>query len=125
MLIAIINPATGVLEIARAGLPAPVHLPATGAGERWPIPGPFLGTGETVYAAHSAVLKPGDRLLIGTDGIRPDGNPEPTSSDLLLEFGESNRELRGQSFTDAVARKLLSNVRHEEDFTLLVLETAG
>jgi serine phosphatase RsbU (regulator of sigma subunit) len=125
MLIAIIDPASGEVEIARAGLPPPVHLAADGAGKRWPIPGPFLGTGETAYATHSALLKPGDRLLIGTDGIRPDGNPEPASSDQLLECGERHRDLKGQAFTDAVASKLLSDVRHEEDFTLLVLETEG
>jgi serine phosphatase RsbU (regulator of sigma subunit) len=124
MLIAVFDPATGEVELARAGLPAPVYLPAAGAAERWPIPGPFLGTGDTVYATQSGVLHPGDRLLFGTDGIRPDGNPEPATSDELLAAAERNRLEKGQSFTDAVARELLAAVLHEEDFTLLVVEMA-
>lgn len=122
MLIGILNTASGELGLARAGLPPPVFLPAAGALERWPIPGPFLGTGDAAYATQPAKLRAGDRLLIGTDGIRPDGNPEPGGGDLLLDHAERNRELTGQSFGDAVARDLLADVRHEDDFTLLVVE---
>jgi sigma-B regulation protein RsbU (phosphoserine phosphatase) len=124
MLIGILNTANGELGLARAGLPAPVLLPADGGLERWPIPGPFLGTGNTAYATQRARLRAGDRLLIGTDGIRPDGNLEPGGGDQLLECAERNRELTGQLFVDAVARDLLGDVRHEDDFTLLVVEMA-
>jgi phosphoserine phosphatase RsbU/P len=125
MLIGIIDYSTGQLELARAGLPAPLHLPCTGALERWPIPGPFLGTGDTAFATHRAILRPGDRIVIGTDGIRPDGSPEPTGPDPLLECAERHRKRSGQSFTDAVASDLLAGVQHEDDFTLLVLERAS
>jgi phosphoserine phosphatase RsbU/P len=124
MLIVILNTANGELGLARAGLPSPVFLPAASAPERWPIPGPFLGTGDTAYATQRAKLGAGDRLLIGTDGIRLDGNPEPCGVDQLLERAQRNRELTGQSFADAVARDLLGDVRHEDDFTLLVVEMA-
>ncbi len=122
MLVGTLNCTTGELGVARAGLPPPVHLPAAGAPARWPIPGPFLGTGETVYATQPAKLRPGDRLLVGTDGMRADGNPEQNRTDQLLVFAERNRALSGQSFVDAVARDLLADVRHEEDFTVRALE---
>jgi serine phosphatase RsbU (regulator of sigma subunit) len=122
MLICIVDYATGQLELARAGLPPPLYLPCIGTHERWPIPGPFLGSGDTAFATHRATLLPGDRIVIGTDGIRPDGSPEPTDRDHLLECAEQRRDRSGQSFTDAVASDLLAEVRHEDDFTLLVLE---
>jgi phosphoserine phosphatase RsbU/P len=125
LLIAVIDPATGALDLARAGLPAPVYLPREGSPERWSIPAPFLGTGEAGYAAHQAILLPGDRLLIGSDGIRPDGNPEPTASDRLPDCAANFRKLAGQSFSDEVARALLAEVRHEDDVTLLVVEVGA
>jgi len=124
MLVGVLNSTTGELGLARAGLPAPVLLPAAGVPDRWAIPGSFLGTGETAYATHPSKVRPGDRLLLGTDGIRADGNPEPGRADRLLECAERNRELSGQAFVDAVARDLLDDVRHEEDFTVLVVEMA-
>jgi hypothetical protein len=54
--------------------------------------------------------------------MRADGNPEQNRTDQLLVFAERNRALSGQSFVDAVARDLLADVRHEEDFTVLALE---
>lgn len=124
MLVGVINTTTGELGLARAGLPAPVLLPGDGIPERWAIPGSFLGTGETAYATHPAKLRPGDRVLFGTDGIRADGNPEPSRADQLLECAERHRNLAGQCFVDAVARDLLTPVRHEEDVTVLVVEIA-
>ena len=124
LFIGIINPSSGEIGLARAGLPAPVYIPSTGELARWPIPGPFPGTGDTGHSPHAAVLRPGDRIVIGTDGIRTDGNPGPTGPDQLLECATANRARAGQSFVDAVARDLLAKARHEDDFTLLVAEMA-
>src|SRR5829696_6706189 len=66
MLTGVLNARTGALTLARAGLPAPVHVPATGAPEVWTVPGPFLGTADTTYQSTTGTLAPGDRLLIGT-----------------------------------------------------------
>ena len=125
MLVGILNPKTGELGLARGGLPAPVYLDAAGMAEAWPVPGPFLGTTETVYATRSARLRPGDKLTIGTDGIRTDGDPGPFGDDRLLEAAVRYRELTNQSFVDAVARDLLADVTHEDDFTLLTVEMAS
>ena len=122
MLVGMLDTNTGVLELARAGLPAPFYLPATGTPEIWAIPGPFLGTADTNYSSHLATLHSGDRLLIGSDGIRPDGNPESNGDDRLLEVCMRFRDRKGQAFADAVAIELLAEVRHEDDFTLMLVE---
>jgi serine phosphatase RsbU (regulator of sigma subunit) len=122
MLAGVLNARTGELALARAGVPAPVYIPATGKPEVWTVPGPFLGTADTTYPTRAAVLRPGDKLVIGTDGIRPDGEPNPARDDRLLEVASRHRERSGELFAGAVARDLLAAVRHEDDFTLLVVE---
>ena len=83
---------------------------------------PFLGTAETTYVMHAARLKPGDRLLVGTDGTRPAGDPGPTDDSPLPTIAARHRDLPGPRFVEAVAADLLSQVRHEEDFTLMAVE---
>jgi serine phosphatase RsbU (regulator of sigma subunit) len=124
MLTGVLNAHTGEITLARAGLPAPVHVPASGPPAVWAVPGPFLGTVETAYQEFRAALAPGDRLLIGTDGTRPDGDPHPTS-DGLLAAAARHRDLTGPGFVDAVARELLQHARHADDFTLLGVEMVG
>lgn len=122
MLTGILDANSGAIAVARAGLPAPVLVPATGSPEVWAIPGPFLGTADSTYPTRSATLRSGDKLVIGTDGFRTDGDPNPAGEDQLIEVAARHRGLSGQAFVDAVARDLLTEVRHEDDFTLLVLE---
>ena len=125
MLAGVLNAETGAVVLARAGLPAAVHVPATGVPGVWAVPGPFLGTADTTYQALSGTLLPGDRLLIGTDGTRPDGDPGPAGTDRLLEAAAKHRAATGPAFVDAVARELLQHVRHADDFTLLGVEMAA
>ena len=122
MLAGTLNVRAGTLTVARAGLPSPVFLPAAGEPRAWAVPGPFLGTAETTYQLHSAAFAPGDKLLVGTDGTRPGGEPSQQGPDELLAASARHRELTGQAFVDAVARDLLPHVRHPDDFTLLAIE---
>lgn len=117
-----LNARTGALTLARAGLPPPVHVPAGGPPAVWAVPGPFLGTASATYQPLSGTLGPGDRLLIGTDGTRPDGDPGPGPADRLLEAAAKHRAATGPGFVDAVGHELLQHVRHADDFTLLGLE---
>jgi len=125
LLVGLVDTNDGSLVVARAGLPAPVHVPAGGEPENWVMPGPFLGTADTTCPPLHARLAPGDKLVIGTDGTRPDGNPAPGGTDRLTEAAVRHRDLTGQAFADAVARELLPHVRHPDDFTLLVVEMTG
>ncbi len=125
LVVALLNNATGELSLARAGMPAPVFVPAIGEPRepREPkllaVPGPFLGITETTYLTHTARLSAGDRLLVGTDGTRPDGDPGPSDDAILLAAATRHREFAGQRFVDAIAAELLVHVRHDDDFTLL------
>ena len=127
MLVGVLNVRDGSVTVARAGSPAPIHIPASGAPQAWAIPGPFLGTADTGYQSIKAVLAVGDKLVMGSDGTRPDGDPAPGSGpDRLLHVATQHRALSGQAFVDAIARDLLPHVRHPDDFTLLAVEmTAG
>jgi serine phosphatase RsbU (regulator of sigma subunit) len=125
MLAGVVNAKTGALTVARAGLPAAVHVPAAGAPTVWAVPGPFLGAADATYQSLSGTLAPGDRLLIGTDGTRPDGDPGPAGTDRLLGAATKHQTANGSEFVDAVARELLQHVRHADDFTLLCVEMAA
>jgi serine phosphatase RsbU (regulator of sigma subunit) len=119
LLVCTLNANTGEVVLARAGLPAPLHISASGEATTWAIPGPFLGISETSYPIHTATLHPGEKLLLGTDGIHSDGEPGPSDNTRLTEAASRHHNLTGQAFVDAVARDLLAEVRHNDDFTLL------
>jgi serine phosphatase RsbU (regulator of sigma subunit) len=125
ILIGVLDARDGSVALARAGLPAPVYVPADGEPESWSVPGPFLGTAETTYQTLHGRLGPGEKLVIGSDGTRPDGAPSPGGADWLREVAGRHRTLSGQGFIDAVARDLLPHVRHPDDFTLLAVEMAA
>jgi serine phosphatase RsbU (regulator of sigma subunit) len=118
----VLNTQTGAIALARAGIPAAVYVPASGTPGVWSAPGPFLGAADAPYLALSRTLGPGDRLLIGSDGTRPNGAPGPTGTDHLLEAAAKHRTLTGSEFVNAVARELLQHIRHADDFTLLGVE---
>jgi serine phosphatase RsbU (regulator of sigma subunit) len=125
LLVGTLNANTGEVVIARAGLPAPVHISASGEVTTWAIPGPFLGISETSYPVHTAVLHPGEKLLLGSDGTHADGQPGPTDNTRLAEAVSRHHNLTGQAFVDAVGRDLLGEVRHNDDFTLLCVSRGG
>lgn len=122
MLAATLQTSTGELRIARGGLPNPLHLPLSGKPRQLAIPGPFLGTAETNYSSQTVILQPGDRLVIGTHGIRQQSDLVAGLDDEILEVVSRHRTLSGQAFVDAIANDLLVKVRHSEDFTLLCVE---
>ena len=122
MLVGTLHASTGEVMLARAGLPAPIYLPAGGEPRTWSIPGPFLGTADASYPTLTMTLKPGDKVAIGSDGVRPEGDPAPGEDTSFLEAVSRHRTLSGQGFVDAVARDLLAHVRHSDDFTLLCAE---
>lgn len=122
MVVGTVDATGGTATVARAGGPPPVRIPAAGECEVWSVPGPFLGTADTSYQSVSGALAAGDKLLIGSDGTRPDGEPTAGNADPLAAAAARHRMLSGQAFVDAVARDLLPQVSHSDDFTLLCVE---
>jgi len=125
LVVGVVHTESPRLTLARAGLPAPIRVPESGEPETWALPGPFLGIAETTFTSHSTTLKPGDKVLVGTDGTRPDGTPGPGDDTPLLDAATRHRALAGQRFIDAVATDLLARVQHDDDVTLLCLEISG
>lgn len=101
------------ITVARAGLPAPVWLPADGECETWSEPGPFLGTAEATYPALSRALTPGDRLVVATDGAG--------GTDALLAATDRHRQVTGAAFAEAVATDVLPAAPEGEDLTVLAV----
>jgi hypothetical protein len=122
MAIGVFDAGSGRIQLARAGLEAPLAVTADGQLHEWSVAGPFLGTGESNYETRTSLLLPGDRLVLATDGVRPNQDPRPSSTNPLGQAVAHQLHLKGQSFADAIANEILPEVNHEDDFTLLVLE---
>jgi hypothetical protein len=122
------DPGSGRLVLANAGLPDPYLIRAGGGFETLVAPGPRLPLGaraDVAYEALEVSLRPGDRMLLFTDGL-----PESETSDgepLGYEAFERLLPRRAASPT-AFLDQLFSGVRSSttpvlgDDWTGLVLE---
>src|SRR5262245_19852513 len=110
MLVGLIDARDGSIAVARAGLPAPVYVPADGDSESWSVPGPFLGTADTTSPPLHGRLWPGDKLVIGTDGTRPDGTTAAGASGRVVEVGVGRRGVTGQAVGGGVGRGAVGDV---------------
>ena len=117
----IVDTTTGELTIARAALPPPVYLPRQGEPTAWEIPGPVLGVTEVSIPTHRTRLEAGAKLVVGSDGLRTVGGRELERTHFVRAVAEC-RDLGGQQFIDSVAAKILSEIQHEADVTLLSVE---
>jgi serine phosphatase RsbU (regulator of sigma subunit) len=112
----------GGLTFARAAHPHPVYLPRTGEPEQWQTPGTLLGIFEAEYPPQQRGLRPGDKLLIYTDGL-PHTEPEPAGAPAgLLAAAVELRDLPIQSFVERLSQDLLAHEPQPDDFTLLGIE---
>lgn len=68
---------TGVFTFASAGHEMPLFVPGDGSGTRWIAGGgPLVGVfGRLDLTAESVEIRPGDRLVLYTDGITDAGSP--------------------------------------------------
>jgi sigma-B regulation protein RsbU (phosphoserine phosphatase) len=113
----------GTLMFARAGHPYPLYVPAEGPATFWQLEGTLLGAFETVYPQRQEQLRPGDKLLLYTDGLDSarfgDLPPGPPS---LLACAAQYRELPVQEWLARLASELFAHARPADDVTLLGLE---
>jgi sigma-B regulation protein RsbU (phosphoserine phosphatase) len=111
------------LAIARAGHPYPLYLPAVGEPELCRIPGSLLGVFETSFTVERRRLRPGDKVLLCTDGLDLAGDEEKGGwHERLLACAAQHRALPVQEFVEQLARTLLEPIGQADDFTLLGLE---
>jgi phosphoserine phosphatase RsbU/P len=122
MLYAQLNCRDGGLTFARAAHPHPLHVPAATEPKYWHAAGTLLGVFESEFPAQEKRLESGDKLVLFSDGVHPPSASPGSMDDPLVEAARRHRNLGVQPFVDAVARDLLAESRHTEDFTLLAVE---
>ena len=116
---------TGALQFARAGHPYPLYLPRIGKPELWQIEGSLLGVFQTEFGLRTHHLKPGDKLLLYTDGM--DGasfEQQPVGLASLLAAAERFRALPIDELVERLASDLFTQTRQADDLTVFGLEMA-
>jgi sigma-B regulation protein RsbU (phosphoserine phosphatase) len=123
MTYALYNDRDGAFRFARAGHPYPLYVPLTGAPVFWRQEGLLLGVTDATFPARSYPLKPGDKVLLYSDGI--DGGrfeDHPAGASSLLAWATRHQHLPIQKFIDGLARDLFASCEQHDDVTLLGLE---
>ncbi|MCC6419684.1 MAG: SpoIIE family protein phosphatase [Gemmataceae bacterium] len=126
MVYALYNFHDRTFQFARSGHPYPVYLPHDGAPVQWQIEGSLLGVFDTSYPVRSHPLRPGDKVLIYTDGMDAaafDERPVGTAS--LLAAAAHHRALPVHELVPRLAQELFAQTRQVDDLTVFGLEVLG
>jgi phosphoserine phosphatase RsbU/P len=126
MVYVLFNFRDGTLRFSRAGHPHPIYLPRDGAPRFWELHGSLLGVFDTRFLAETHRLRPGDKVLLysdGTDAAVFDGKPPGAAS--LLACAVRHRALPIQELIARLKRDLFADSTPQDDLTLLGLEMAG
>jgi len=122
MLYAQLDCRDGSLTFARAAHPHPLYVPPDGEPLYWHAAGTLLGVFESEFPVQQKKLEIGDKLVLFSDGVHPPATGPGALHDPLVDAVKRYRHLAVQPFIDSVARDLLEESRHPEDFTLLAAE---
>jgi sigma-B regulation protein RsbU (phosphoserine phosphatase) len=119
----LLNFADGTLSFARSGHPYPLYLPREGPPELWRLEGTLLGVFDAEYPVRTQRLRPGDKVLLYTDGMDAacfEGQLPGTPS--LLACADRHRALPIAELVGRLARDLFSQTRQTDDLTILGVE---
>src|SRR5262249_20086910 len=122
----LLNHHDGTLRLARAGHPYPLYVPHDGEPVLWQQEGLLLGITQASYADRSYTLRPGDKVLVYTDGVDnarfEDRSPGAES---LLACAARHRGLSVRPFIERLARDLFGADALADDLTLFGIEMEG
>ncbi len=120
-----IHPGFIAVDIACAGHPAPIFVPATGSPVAVPARGDLLGVLPTIRLETAEIqLQPGDSLVTYTDGVTDQGPEERASPEQALRahsVGADAEELAG--ILEDVAEQPVGP--HPDDVAILALRFLG
>jgi sigma-B regulation protein RsbU (phosphoserine phosphatase) len=119
----LLNHRAGTLRLARAGHPYPLHVPRDGAPGWQRQDGLLLGVAEAAFPEREYRLRPGDKVLLYSDGVDTArfAGCEPGAASLRA-CAERFRALPVQEFVLRLARDLFAESPPADDLTLLGLE---
>jgi sigma-B regulation protein RsbU (phosphoserine phosphatase) len=122
---ALYNHQQGTFRFARAGHPYPLYVPCEGEPAFWRQEGLLLGVVDAAFPAHTYAVKPGDKVLLYSDGIGSGYlEDHPPGGDSLLACAVRHRHLPIGDFVDRLARDLFRAGAMPDDLTLLGLEVS-
>jgi len=125
---AALDTASGKLGYVNAGHNPPLLIRANGSVERLTDGGMVLGFFESIGYADAAVeMRPGDTLLVFSDGVTETWNPEGDEfgEDGLTDLAVRGRGLDAASLQDEILRGLerfAAGAKATDDRTLIVLK---
>jgi sigma-B regulation protein RsbU (phosphoserine phosphatase) len=126
MVYALLNHRTGELRFARAGHPHPLYLPHDGEPRLLQIEGSLMGVFDTTFRVQAQQLRPGDRLLLYSDGIDAAKYADcPPGADSLLAAAGRLRDLPIAETVERLAAELFPPGGQPDDLTLLGVEMCG
>ncbi len=127
----LLDPASGELGFSNCGHNPPILLRGAGPRETLPSGGPALGMWrEACFATGSVALRPGDILVLYTDGVieAMNGSGEMFGVDRLERVIASRRHDAARDLVEAVVdatRAFAGRSTYEDDFTLVVVKRQG
>jgi sigma-B regulation protein RsbU (phosphoserine phosphatase) len=123
MVYGLLNFQTLGLSFARAGHPYPLHLPRQGEPQLWQVEGSLIGVFDTTFPNRDHVLRPGDKVLLYSDGIdHASFNGLPPGVESLTACAARLRALPVQEFVRQLTRELFGKDGAQDDLTFLALE---
>ncbi len=118
----LLNHREGVLRFARAGHPYPLLVPREGPLQLWQQEGLLLGVVDASFPTQTHRLRPGDKVLLYSDGVDTAVFEGQELAPSLTACAERHRDLPAQEFLHRLSRDLFSGAAQQDDLTLLALE---
>jgi sigma-B regulation protein RsbU (phosphoserine phosphatase) len=125
MVYGLLNVQSGELRYARAGHPHPLYIPAEGSPRLWQTTGSLLGVFDTQFKVQTEQLRPGDKLVLYTDGMDAAAfGEQPVGTASLLAAAEQFRKEPIGELVDRLATDLFTQTQQGDDLTVLGVEMA-